>query len=148
MGHIVTLAERYPEIWGLIFSVLELDLLQQGEAKLGVIAANKGREHCHLMDTKAPGKEVTQQLARESLIAISQSLPDNSKLSSKNLSSVDVVEVIDSDGAEKYRPKLVDVVEVIDSDGAEKYRSKLISISYSESPDIKTLPVTLGNLNG
>nr|DAD18177.1 TPA_asm: hypothetical protein HUJ06_019640 [Nelumbo nucifera] len=84
------------------------------------------------MDTQVPGKEVSQELARESLIAISQSIPDKvlvSELYSENLNNKNVV-------------------EVEESDGAEKYRSELISISYMQSPDIKTLPVALGNLQG
>ncbi|KAF8412526.1 hypothetical protein HHK36_000515 [Tetracentron sinense] len=84
------------------------------------------------MDIKAPGEEVSQQLTRESLIAISQFVPDkilDLELLTENLSSTDVV-------------------QVIDSDGDKKYRSKLISISYMQSPDIKTLPPTLENLEG
>ncbi|KAF8379112.1 hypothetical protein HHK36_028541 [Tetracentron sinense] len=107
----------------LIYPVLELDWLHQGEANL---MGSRRREHFHLMDTKAPGKKVSQELARESLIAISQSLPEkvlDSKLSFEDLNSLDVV-------------------EVIDSHGAEKYRSKLISISYAESPDIKSKTFT------
>ncbi|XWS65733.1 hypothetical protein CRYUN_Cryun05aG0138700 [Craigia yunnanensis] len=82
------------------------------------------------MDNKTPGKDGAEAVTRESLIAISYSVPDKadaSKLSSDNLNG------------EK-------LVEGIDSDGAEKYRSALISISCSQSPDSKGLPSTLNGL--
>ena len=77
------------------------------------------------MDKSALGKEARDEVTRESLIAISYSLPDQalaSKLSPEKINGENLV-------------------EGIDSDGAEKYRSELISISYSESPDTKVLPV-------
>ncbi|GFZ02882.1 hypothetical protein Acr_15g0014900 [Actinidia rufa] len=82
------------------------------------------------MDMKEPGKEASEDLTRESLIAISYRLPEKDlarDVSPENLSTVSPV-----DG--------------INSDGAENYRSKLISISYSESPDIKNLPASPGEL--
>lgn len=78
------------------------------------------------MDKSAPGKEACEEVTRESLIAISYTLPDNtfaSKLSSEI-------------------PNREKPVDAKDDDGAEKYRSELISISNSESPD------TLGELKG
>ncbi|KAK5770147.1 hypothetical protein PVK06_046297 [Gossypium arboreum] len=73
------------------------------------------------MDNKKPGNDGTaDEVTRESLIAISYSLPDKvvaaSKLSSDN----------------SNREKLF---ERKGSDGDEKYRSELISISYSQSPE-------------
>ncbi|KDP28925.1 hypothetical protein JCGZ_14696 [Jatropha curcas] len=81
------------------------------------------------MDKITPGKDVPEELTRESLIAISYSVPDNtlaSKLSSENLETKDIVEA--------------------DCDGADKCRSELISISNSQSPDDKRLPVTVGEV--
>ena len=69
------------------------------------------------MDSKVPSDNVTQELARELLIAISYSVPDtdlNSNHASKNI-----------DGANG--------TAVPNADGAEKYRSELISISYAVS---------------
>ncbi|PSS24567.1 Cordon-bleu protein-like [Actinidia chinensis var. chinensis] len=84
------------------------------------------------MDMKEPGKEASEDLTRESLIAISYRLPEKDPaldVSPENLSPVSPI-----DG--------------INGDGAENYRSMLISISYSESPDIKNLPVSPGELKG
>uniref|UniRef100_A0A2N9FU19 Uncharacterized protein n=1 Tax=Fagus sylvatica TaxID=28930 RepID=A0A2N9FU19_FAGSY len=58
------------------------------------------------MDIKASCKEVSEELARELLIAISYSLPDQVlELNSvpENFNSVDNVVVSNNDGAEKYR---------------------------------------------
>ncbi|OVA00105.1 hypothetical protein BVC80_1327g9 [Macleaya cordata] len=82
------------------------------------------------MDTESPCKEVSEELARESLIAISQSIPSQSvalKVSSEDFTSPNGV-------------------VVKDGDGADKYRSKLISISYTQSPDIVTLPVAVATV--
>ncbi|KAJ4957376.1 hypothetical protein NE237_024487 [Protea cynaroides] len=79
------------------------------------LASPEGGNHQNFMDTKVPGKEASQDLARESLIAISECGPDtvlSSKLSSK------------SNGT--------NAVELKKSDRAEDYRSKLISISYTD----------------
>lgn len=79
------------------------------------------------MDNKTPRREGQGEVTRESLIAISSSVPDKgvvSKLSSDNL-------------------KCEKLDEGIDCDGAEEYRSALISISYSQSPDSESLPSTL-----
>ncbi|GMI84936.1 hypothetical protein HRI_002162900 [Hibiscus trionum] len=82
------------------------------------------------MDNRTPRNEATEEVTRESLIAISYSLLDKvvgSKLSSGNLNG------------EKQ-------IERIDSDGDEKYRSELISISSSQSPDDKGSPSPLKGL--
>ncbi|KAL5862464.1 hypothetical protein ACOSQ3_003759 [Xanthoceras sorbifolium] len=82
------------------------------------------------MDKSALGKEAREEITRESLIAISYSLPDKdlaSKLSQEKFNSVNQVK-----GG--------------DLDGAEKYREELISISDSLSPDTEVLPVTRGNI--
>lgn len=68
------------------------------------------------MDSKSPIK-ASEELARESLIAISDSLPD------KILDSDFVPESKDADG--------------FASDWNDKFRSELISISYVESADVK-----------
>ncbi|KAJ4950639.1 hypothetical protein NE237_027471 [Protea cynaroides] len=83
----------------------------------------EGGKHQNFMDTKVPGKGDSQELVRESLIAISQCMPDAVKLSSE------------SNGT--------NAVELKESDTTEKYRSKLISISYA---DIETSPAALENL--
>ncbi|KAM1140167.1 hypothetical protein ACFX19_040965 [Malus domestica] len=82
----------------------------------------------HFMDKAGLGKEAPEEVTRESLIAISYSLPEKnltSKLSSGELNG-----------------------EAIDTDGEEKFRSELISISYTQSPEVGGLPVTMGELNG
>ncbi|KAL2234299.1 UNVERIFIED_CONTAM: hypothetical protein Sindi_1162100, partial [Sesamum indicum] len=80
------------------------------------------------MDKKEPGKDTAEDATRESLIAISNRVPDKdltAETSPKN-----------RDGEK--------VIEPLDSDGDEKYRSKLISISDSSSPDVKVQPVLPG----
>ncbi|XVF41360.1 hypothetical protein PTKIN_Ptkin01aG0274100 [Pterospermum kingtungense] len=77
------------------------------------------------MDKKTPGKEgTTEEVTRESLIAISYSLQDKATVASK----------LSSDNLNGEKQEVVE--ERIDSaDPDEKYRSALISISYSHSPD-------------
>ncbi|KAF9685510.1 hypothetical protein SADUNF_Sadunf03G0062100 [Salix dunnii] len=78
------------------------------------------------MDNKvAACEEVSQELARESLISISYCLPDKFPNS----------EIVPQ--AVKAEEKLM----VINGDGDEKYRSELISIAYTQSPDTATSPV-------
>ncbi|CDP09341.1 unnamed protein product [Coffea canephora] len=80
------------------------------------------------MDKIESGKEVSEELTRESLIAISYTAPEKeaaARNSNENLTGENVV------AATKV-------------DGNDTYRSKLISISYTESPDAKTLPVLPG----
>ncbi|KAK4262479.1 hypothetical protein QN277_028034 [Acacia crassicarpa] len=72
------------------------------------------------MDNKSPSKKATKEVARELLIAISNSLPD------KTVESSWGSEIKKSDG-----------VAVANGDEDDKFRSELISISYAESPDIK-----------
>lgn len=73
------------------------------------------------MDTTTPPAiEFSSDLARESLIAISQLSPDNNLSASKVLGD---------------NPNSVNGFAVKESDRAEDYRSKLISISYTLSPD-------------
>ncbi|XP_006368431.3 uncharacterized protein LOC18094194 isoform X1 [Populus trichocarpa] len=86
----------------------------------------------HFMDNKAACEEISQELARESLIGISYCLPDK---------------VQNSEGV----PQSVNDEEklpVINGDGAEKYRSELISISDIQSPDTATSPVASENHEG
>lgn len=71
------------------------------------------------MDNRSPAKE-SKEVARESLIAISNSLPE------KTLDSNFVSESKKSDG-----------IAIPNRDKDDKFRSELISISYAESPDLK-----------
>ncbi|KAK3035475.1 hypothetical protein RJ639_034445 [Escallonia herrerae] len=82
------------------------------------------------MDKKEAGEKPAEDLTRESLIAISYRLPDK-------------------DPAPGLLPeKLDNVIEGTNGDRDENYRSKLISISYTQSPDTKSLPVSPGDLEG
>lgn len=82
----------------------------------------------HFMDKKEVGNEMSEELTRESLIAISFSVPDN----------------YHSPSLLPNKPSSDFVGEGINGDGAENYRSKLISISNKQSPDIKAQPVSPG----
>lgn len=80
------------------------------------------------MDKIESGKEVSEDLTRESLIALSYTAPEKegaAKNSNENLTGENVV-------------------AAVKVDGDDIYRSKLISISYTQSPDTKTLPVLPG----
>ncbi|KAF5732815.1 hypothetical protein HS088_TW17G00348 [Tripterygium wilfordii] len=83
------------------------------------------------MDNTAIGKETSEEVTRESLIAISYALPDKIIASKRSLEKLNCEELIDG----------------IDHHGAEKYRSELMSIS-SESPEPKGLPVASGEIKG
>lgn len=90
-------------------------------------------KHRYFMDTIPPATEVSQDTARESLIAISESSPDD---------SVSVSELLPDDSNN------VNEVGSEESDRAEDCRAKLISISYTQSPDgKKTTPVSPENLS-
>ncbi|KAJ8633779.1 hypothetical protein MRB53_027115 [Persea americana] len=101
---------------------------------VNVVAAahrHQEEENCHSMDTISPTSVVSQELARELLMAISEAIPDNvlaSKLLPENSDNVNVIEL-------KERK------------AAEKYRSELISISYIESPDCQTTQSSMENIN-
>ncbi|KAL3516722.1 hypothetical protein ACH5RR_023624 [Cinchona calisaya] len=84
------------------------------------------------MDNIEPGKEVSEDSTRESLIALSYTAPE--KVSAARNSN------------EKLTGE--NVVEAMKVDGDDKYRSQLISISYSQSPDTKTPPVFPGENTG
>ena len=74
------------------------------------------------MDSRSPSfsKEESKEVARETLIAISNALPEKTP---------------DLDCASEA--KKVDGVAALNTDGDDKYRTELISISYVDSPDIK-----------
>lgn len=73
------------------------------------------------MDSKSPSIKASEELARELLIAISDSLPD------KTLESDFVPEESkDANGSARTN-----------GDWDDKFRSELISISYVESPDVE-----------
>ncbi|KAL7607480.1 hypothetical protein Lser_V15G16070 [Lactuca serriola] len=82
---------------------------------------------CCYMAKREFGSDVSEDLTRESLIALSYTLPDT------NLSSTDVT---------KSSKSVKNVAEAVISDEREKFRADLISISYAESPDTKDLPVS------
>lgn len=77
------------------------------------------------MDKEALGKEVAEEVTRESLIAISYSEPD------KVFASKSCPEKVNGES----------LIGRIDGDAEDKFRSELISISYTQSPDIGVLPV-------
>ncbi|CAL5401406.1 unnamed protein product [Camellia sinensis] len=86
------------------------------------------RRQSIFMDKKEPGKEASENVIRESLIAISYHLPEKdlaSEVSPENLHRKDVEGI--NDGVE------------------ERYRSKLMSIFDSPSPDTKSVPVAKGD---
>ena len=76
------------------------------------------------MDKSVSGNETSEEVTRESLIAISYSLPDKDPTS----------ELF----SEKVNGELVGGT---DCTGEEKHRSNLISISYTQSQDTGVLPV-------
>ncbi|XP_074586755.1 uncharacterized protein LOC141842546 [Curcuma longa] len=78
------------------------------------------------MDSITSMTPVSRELARESLIAISQTPPE------KNLTS-DVLPVNSTEVGMANRR--------VNSE-ADKYRSKLISISQSQSPDVSPSPAS------
>ncbi|KAK3014186.1 hypothetical protein RJ639_008687 [Escallonia herrerae] len=73
----------------------------------------------HFMDIRACREELSLDLARELLIAISYSIPDK------------VLDCVSSE-----RSNICNGVAVTEVDGADDLRSKLISISHNQSPDI------------
>ncbi|KAI3743803.1 hypothetical protein L1987_56870 [Smallanthus sonchifolius] len=83
----------------------------------------------YYMAEKEVRSEVSVNLARESLIALSYSLPDPDL-------STDL-------------PKSVqNATEAVNTDEKEKVRSELISIAYAEPPDTKGSPVSPKETNG
>ncbi|KAK6804232.1 hypothetical protein RDI58_002016 [Solanum bulbocastanum] len=81
------------------------------------------------MDKKESGKEISEEVTRESLIAISYSEPEVD-------SSIESVP--ENSNSEN-------VVKCLNDIRDDKYRSELISISYAESPDTEVQP---GRLKG
>ncbi|KAJ8434185.1 hypothetical protein Cgig2_004656 [Carnegiea gigantea] len=119
--------EVYKQVYRLIAMYDQLcpgELVKQAEA--GAHMALKVKRNCHYMDINPQSKEVSLDLARELLIAISQSLPENltsSKVGKELSNGHDISAVANGHG-----------------DGAEELRSELISISYIPSPDKFVLP--------
>ena len=72
------------------------------------------------MDSKSPSNKASKEVARELLIAISNSLPDKIK-----------------DSSFVPENKQADGFAVPNGDWDDKFRFELISISYAESPDVK-----------
>ncbi|KAK9120681.1 hypothetical protein Syun_018298 [Stephania yunnanensis] len=99
------------------------------------------------MDTEVPGKNVPQEVARELLIAISESVPDkalDSKHPSDGLNTASEAKndwVTAEIRTSTHSPdKLNTANEANGCDYAEKFRSELISISYMQSPDVAVSP--------
>lgn len=80
----------------------------------------------------SPEKGVSLEIVRDSLMAISQSLPD--VILAPNVFPVKTPVAADAVGDQNV------------SSGAEEYRSKLISISSMQSPDVKPSPSLVENL--
>lgn len=88
-------------------------------------------------------KETSEDATRESLIAISYRLPE------KKDPRLPEKKDLDPEFAPENLNKSENLVKgITGGDGEEKYRSKLISISYSESPDTKSVPVGPGDIKG
>lgn len=81
---------------------------------------------CHFMDKAEPGKKVSEEVARESLISISYCLPDQVFTSKPCF--------------EKVNGEIL-VADVDSETDEDKFRSELISISELQSPEIGSLPV-------
>ncbi|MQL91629.1 hypothetical protein Taro_024243 [Colocasia esculenta] len=109
--------------WNSVFVMLILATSLAGTFVIHIAKAEEGRKKPS-METISPERRFSPEFARESLIAISQSVPETTP-------PADVP------------PKGSTVVNVVEINGcsSEEYRSKLISIAYSESPDVKTSPV-------
>ncbi|KAJ8556342.1 hypothetical protein K7X08_023100 [Anisodus acutangulus] len=78
------------------------------------------------MDKKGSGKEISEEVTRESLIAISYSDPE------KDLSV----------RSRSENSKAENVGKAVNVEGDDNCRSKLISMSYPESSDTNFEPVT------
>ncbi|PHT60587.1 hypothetical protein CQW23_02950 [Capsicum baccatum] len=81
----------------------------------------------HYMDKKASGKEISEEVTRESLIAISYCEPE------KDLPFIE---------SAPENSNNENVVKSVSGDTDDKYRSELISISYAEPPDTEVQPVS------
>ncbi|KAG1359377.1 hypothetical protein COCNU_08G008230 [Cocos nucifera] len=77
----------------------------------------------------ASEKVISLELARESLMAISQCIPD----------------MILPSNLLPEKSAITDVSDRKDCSGAEDYRSKLISISYIQAPDVQPSPPYVEN---
>ncbi|PKU73222.1 hypothetical protein MA16_Dca017327 [Dendrobium catenatum] len=77
------------------------------------------------MDPASPEKEPSEESTRESLIGISQLVPEK-------VVQPDLVSNSSASAAAAANP------EVGDGGAVEEHRSKLISISYTESPDAQS----------
>lgn len=85
-------------------------------------------QSCNFMDKSNSSKEVSEEVTRESLIALSYTAPEK-ETTARHLNGKLIGEA------------LAGAVKV---DGNDKYRSRLISISYLQSPDTKAPPVLPG----
>ncbi|KAK4364271.1 hypothetical protein RND71_015629 [Anisodus tanguticus] len=97
-----------------------------GGSDLKELGRMEREEDNHYMDKKGSGKEISEEVTRVSLIAISYSDPE------KDLSV-------------RSRPensKAENVGKAVNVEGDDNCRSKLISMSYPESSDTNFEPVT------
>ncbi|XP_060217940.1 uncharacterized protein LOC132645158 isoform X2 [Lycium barbarum] len=86
----------------------------------------------HYMDKKESGKGISEEVTRESLIAISYCEPE------KDPSIESPPEISNGEHVVKSANNVRD----------DKCRSELISISYAESPDTRVQPVSPGEFKG
>ncbi|CAL9006264.1 unnamed protein product [Prunus brigantina] len=103
------------------------------------------------MDKARLGNGAPEEVTRESLIAISY--PEPEKILTSNLSSgklnggkLNGEALVNLSSGKLNGGKLNDeaLVKTIVSDGEDKFRSELISISYTQSPEVGSLPVNHG----
>ncbi|KAI4364781.1 hypothetical protein MLD38_020831 [Melastoma candidum] len=105
------------------------------------------------MEKASPSEKLQMELARESLIAISSSVPEDvAGAQPESPKTATASLLLNGDFAEKYRSELMSISlqspelkgsPLLNGDSAEKYRSELISLSF-QSPEPKGLPV-VGN---
>lgn len=103
------------ELWSCVYPNVEDERVREYSRSVAATARGKIQ---HFMDSRGACKEVSDELARELLIAISYPVPD---------------QVLDL----SFVPR--DRVLVANGDGDEKYVSELMTISNVQSPDIKNL---------
>ncbi|ONK56025.1 uncharacterized protein A4U43_C10F3360 [Asparagus officinalis] len=84
------------------------------------------------MDSMTMDKAASDELARDSLIALSQSTPEEILSSNSSFAFVDDA----------------NLTEANDCNGAEDHRSELISLSYIQSPDCQPPQPKANDCNG
>ncbi|KAF3638711.1 putative serine/threonine-protein kinase-like [Capsicum annuum] len=102
------------------------DVLSRGSTGDSLSTSPEDKDS-HYMDKKASGKGISEEVTRESLIAISYSEPE------KDLPFIE---------SAPENSNNENVVKSVSGDTDDKYRSELISISYAEPPDTEVQPVS------